>query len=539
MKKLKKAFLIISMVSLLVSCKGVKAKRLIYDYLNYDGPITLWGRKVELSYTEDLPKKVNSLFEDINKDVREETITSYKLHQKVNQLYSLSYDYNRANMEADLYAAMEVTPELFELSNKISNEYTDAIYKMNEVEKTIVKSDKYRSTYLKAYLPNLKGEELERFIEECKNPSNPEIIESQKALSTLQNKERMGLITPYEFLVEFVPLANDYANEKGFDNYLEYLYKNNYGRHYTVNDIVSFSEDTVSMMVPLQAQKQAEYNTKYQALNNEEKSQADKLMRGFFGNNLREFEKYASKLGGAFLRNYNYMMDNGNYFLSAVPNSPHTAYSYGSSTFDTYLFFSRDYQTLDTFVHEFGHYSADFQSGTYNYDMLETQSQGNEMLFSYYLSNMSTINPKVTDVYAIWEENNLINSAVRCTWVNEVETYLYTHEGLSEQQMLDVTNEIAGKYGLYDQYANFNDSYVALVTCGNPGYYISYAVSAMASLSLYALAIDEGFNKAASSYKTIAAIPGNKTFEDMINDASLYNPLTTEGYESITTALSK
>ena len=99
-------------------------------------------------------------------------------------------------MEADLYAAMEVTNELFELSNKVDNEFTDALFKMNEVEKTIVRSEKYRNAYLKAYKPSLKDEDLDRFVEECMHPSNPEIVESQKALSTLQSKQRMGLITP-------------------------------------------------------------------------------------------------------------------------------------------------------------------------------------------------------------------------------------------------------------------------------------------------------------------------------------------------------
>ncbi len=541
MRKINRTLLWVTLPFLLLSCKGQRPERLIYSYLDSKEPITLWGRKVDVTYKDSWKNHVDSLYAEIISMVEKEKATSYSLFSKVNDLYSISWNYSQARSEADLYSSMYCRTEDYELENLIRSEYSDASYKMNEVEKAIVKSSKYRDSYIKNYYPDLKGEALDRFIEECENPSNPEVLETQKTMRTLQTQFRSGILNSYEFYHEFVPIANEFARENGFDNYLEYTYKNLYGRDYTVGDISNFAENTTHYIMDVERIMDEKFdNNRY----SEEVTSFEQTMRtGFLGPYLREFESYASIIGGNFNRNYNYMLDEGNYFFSDVPNSPYTAYSTSSVSIGSYLFFSRDYQDIGTFVHEYGHYNAGYESDAYSYDIFETQSQGDELLFLYYITEESGqrfnwYDGKWTDLHKHIVVKDFLRLVRNSTWVNECEEYIYTHEGISEEEMLNMVNETAAKYGLKTDHDDFSRSYVGYVGPENPGYYISYAISAMASLSLYALAYDKGFFEAAEAYGKVYSI-GNVSFSEMIEDANLYDPLTDEGFQSITAALSK
>lgn len=539
MKKINKTLLWVTLSFLLISCKGQRPERLIYGYLDSTEPITLWGRSIELTYQSTWKNHVDSLYTEIMGMVEKGKATSVSLFSKVNELYSISWDYSQAQSEADLYSSMYCRTEDYELENLIRSEYSDASYKMNEVEKAIVKSSKYRDSYIKAYHPGLEGEALDRFIKECENPSKPEVLETQKAMSTLQTKFRSGIINSYEFYHEFVPIANGFAREKGFDNYLEYTYKNMYGREYTVSDISRFAENTVHYVMDAERAIDAKFENNHYS--DSAISFEQSIRRDFLGPYLKEFERYAAFIGGSFNRNYNNLLDKGNYFFSSVPNSKYTAYSTSSVSIGSYLFFSRNYQDIGTFVHEFGHYNAGFESDAYSFDIFETQSQGDELLFLYYMTEESDkkfdwCDSEWTDLHKYMVVKDFLRSVRNCTWVNECEEYIYTHEGITEEEMLNMVNETAAKYNLKTDHDDFSHSYVGYVGPENPGYYISYAVSAMASLSLYALACNEGFYKAAKAYEKVYSI-GSVSFQDMIETANLYDPLTDEGFQSIATAL--
>jgi len=541
MKKISKTLLWVTLPLFLLSCKGQRPERLIYRYLDSDDPITLWGREVTLSYDESWKDKVDTLYEEINTIVKEGTASSNTLHKKVNELYSMRRKYSQASSEADLYSSMNCTNEDYALENKIRTEYSSATYKMSDVEKTIVKSSKYRDAYLRTYRPSLQGEALQKFIQECENPSKPETVEAVNTMSTLKTKFRSGQLTSYEFYHEFVPVANAYAVDNGFDNYLEYVYKKNYGRDYTVSDISSFAENTAEKLVT--AEQYLKNKCSLYSENTEATEMEEDIKYGFLGKYLRDFEQYAYYIGGQFFNNYNYLLDQGNYFFSAVPDSPYTAYSTGSVSLGSYLFFSLKYQDIVTFVHEFGHYNAGFESDASSYDIFETQSQGDELLFMYYLCNLSDMyqneeHNDFLDYHKYSTLSDFIGTVKSATWVNDCEEYIFTHDGITEEEMLAMVNEKAAKYGMYSQYEDFNRTYVGYVGPENTGYYISYAISAMASLSLYALAEDEGFDEAAESYRDIYSI-GSVSFSEMIKQARLYDPLTDQGYQAIANALVK
>ena len=94
----------------------------------------------------------------------------------------------------------------------------------------------------------------------------------------------------------------------------------------------------------------------------------------------------------------------------------------------------------------------------------------------------------------------------------------------------------------------FNTGYWMYVTFDNPAYYISYAMSALPCLEIYAKAGNEGLDKARESYLKLFTFSSDdqfvaedsfgdlyvtKTYEEVLNWAGLSGPFQENLYKSI------
>ena len=150
-----------------------------------------------------------------------------------------------------------------------------------------------------------------------------------------------------------------------------------------------------------------------------------------------------------------------------------------------YLYFYGDFTDLTTAIHEFGHFNSEWRCRTpvllqqNCVDLAEVQSQGMEVLFTSFYGDLLHEDAKTAEQYALF---NLMDAVVSGLCVGRFEAAV-----MEQADTLEPEDVLA----LYDRYC---------ASCGvglelyeithlyeQPGYYVSYGVSALAALQLYVL----------------------------------------------------
>jgi hypothetical protein len=326
------------------------------------------------------------------------------------------------------------------------------------------------------------------------------------------------VLTLYE---EFVSLNNQIAQLAGYDNYPEYAYANIYDREYS-------PEDVATMRGYIKKHLKAVYTSilnGYMASAN-----AGGVLNGTieskYYNALTEDSIFTSGLTSDIVKGYlevmqsstagsqeidffhhaNELFKNGNYYTGTYEG----AFNYWIPAQDTsILYFGPDsYSGAFTFIHEFGHYYSDvYNKGiSYSYDLAETHSQGNEMLFLSYLEDAlpKAILRKIYD--KIYYDNlfNMFAIIMLATAVDEFEYCVYTNTApdgtpktYTAKDYDGLFSQIMGSYGIR---GSLNESYWRFVTIPAPSYYISYAMSALPCVELLSVAETQGFEAAQEIY---------------------------------------
>ena len=321
----------------------------------------------------------------------------------------------------------------------------------------------------------------------------------------------------------FVKYNNQIAQLAGYDNYPEYAYSNVYGRDYTPEDVAQmrgylkkylkiaytkFYSDYYRAMTSGGVLQGTIESTYYKALTEDSvfnSKIATDIIKGYFST-MKSEAGVAGDQAIDFYHHANELFKNGNYFTGEYEG----AFNYWIPAQDTsILYFGPDsYSGAFTFVHEFGHY----YNGIYNrgismsYDLEETHSQANEMMFLSYLEDTL---PKATlrKIYdKIYYDNifNMFAIIMLATAVDEFEYCVYTNttpEGTERVYTASdydrLFTEIMASYGIAD---SLNNAYWRFVTIHSPSYYISYAMSALPCIELLTIAETEGFEVAQAKY---------------------------------------
>ncbi len=196
-----------------------------------------------------------------------------------------------------------------------------------------------------------------------------------------------------------------------------------------------------------------------------------------------------------------------------------------------------------TFVHEFGHYYENIHNGglALSYDHDETQLQGDEMLFLAWLQTNKASN--ITDGMTAVELEKLsymLQTVIVSAAVDELEWSAYTGETTSN--FGDKYAQILADYLGEDEAEYENPDYWYEVVFDNAGYYVSYAVSALPALEIYAISQKEGLNSARSAYlKLFTYCEDNSRMTNytytgangVLDFAGLGNPFETSIYTDI------
>ena len=309
-----------------------------------------------------------------------------------------------------------------------------------------------------------------------------------------------------EMYAEYVAYKNQLAVLAGYENYVAYAYENEYDRDYTPEDVAQLRAYAKEYLKPVFSKI---FNA-YQESSTSFKGEAKKYYNALASDSIFT-SKLASDIVGEYLKgmhfegeqgtmdyytNLNDLFKTGNYYTGAYTG----AFNYWIPTQEkSVLYFGPDsYSGAFTFVHEFGHYNNSFynQGASMSYDLDETHSQGNEMLFLAYLSTVLEDYEKVYESIKADNMFNMIAITMLAMAVDEFEQAVYTNtyvgekyeDGITSDEYDSLFKDIMSAYGLRNV---LNDAYWRYVVIEAPCYYISYSTSAMASLQLYALAMEE------------------------------------------------
>lgn len=493
------------------------------------------GHSLEYSYDE-------SVKDDI-KEAQKIVEDNLKNNVPFKELYNSLMDVDSYIMDIATYSSIEYLN--YSITGNITNQtkymefsaYTDELI---EWETDILRQI-YSSDYKEDFFPGMTDEEIIEYIgpeytdEYYEYDSQvAEIISEYNNLS----EEEMLQETP-SLYIEAVDLYNKMAKEAGYDNYLDFSYKNVYGRDYTPDDVSDFSSYVKEYIVPKFFELYNSMESSMSRLSKRNYSKASTYLMGNYTNCKSIFDDYAKRIGGKYYTNYVGLWDNGYYFFADSDKSINGAYTTYLYNLDTpAVYFGPDYQTITTVVHEFGHYYAyKNQGGGASMDLCETQSQGNEFLFLAYVEQESQYVSQVTDFIKEYSMMQALSTVIFSTVVNEFEKQVYEASSLTEVELDNIIISIFNEYGGYENYKGLFDmdpkDYWKYVALENAGYYISYAVSLIPSISLYSIA-NEDLDKGIDSYLDICKYSfADKDYLTALSDAGLYNPFSEESFVQI------
>ncbi len=341
-----------------------------------------------------------------------------------------------------------------------------------------------------------------------------------------------------DLYVDFVENNQLIAQEYGYDNYYEYSAKEEYGRAYTAEQREAFRGYVAEYILPLYVDACAAKTSAHSALNTLQQGEYTALFsnRQYVYDYIDSYEgSLNSKMNAMFERkNATIFADGENALQGAFVN-------YVSYYGQPFAYFGPGYQDNFTIVHEMGHYTSlyHFDMGGLPYDLAETHSQGNEWMFMSYLEGK--LNKNVFNVICADRLVSGLGGIILSTVVDHFEELVYTAETpvkANEYEALMMTvcaqypniEKILEENGVYSPF-----EYAQLVTIPSPVYYLNYATSELASMSLYSIAKTSGYKTAQTAFTKIQeGVDPNADFLTAVNAAGILNPFSESTYTKLT-----
>ncbi|MDO5147843.1 MAG: dockerin type I domain-containing protein [Oscillospiraceae bacterium] len=332
-----------------------------------------------------------------------------------------------------------------------------------------------------------------------------------------------------EIYLKLVKLNNSIVNREKYDNYFDYMY-DVYGRDYSSDEIKQINSSVSGLMDDADRELTDRLNT----LKN--KMLTDKNAKLVFENNMEIAQQYAYRISEELSVSASEALEKGLYITGSGSDSEQAAYttmlSYCNSAI-IYQYLYGNYNDLTSALHEFGHFNAmrlscipSLYINRHNIDVAEVQSQGLEVLYTQFYES---IYGEYAETMRLMEAMSLIRSVAAGFIGNEFEDYVYENaENLTAEDVVSKYNEISSRYKFYN--VNF---YRITHFFVSPGYYISYAVSALAALNLWDVMYSDP-ELAVSMYNDFSHYPtwGPTGFSEALDTAGFENVLSTEFIES-------
>lgn len=253
-----------------------------------------------------------------------------------------------------------------------------------------------------------------------------------------------------------------------------------------------------------------------------------------FDNPFETIAEYAGELSPEIGNAAQKLLDDEEYSISdgdGSYNGSFTTYLPVSKKGVVYITDNKDYYSLLTPVHEFGHYYAQTYDhvptylATSNLDIAEIQSQGFECVFTRFYDD---IYGDQADAMFAAKSYDLVNAVTSGFAVGEFEyTVLQNVDTFTPEDVVECWEDI-----IYDSMPGV-ELYMVNHIFESPGYYISYAVSALAAFDIWEDCLSDP-DKALEKYERIARISYNDhsyAFRSAISEAG-FSDVLNEDYIS-------
>jgi len=397
------------------------------------------------------------------------------------------------------------------------------------------------SQYKRVMFGNMSDQEIDEVIERYYTP--PEASEIEYQMTEIENDMNTlygnkSQYTNDEFSIEtlklykeYVPLANSLASLYGYDSYQKYAYEKTYNRKYSISDMETLGTNLKTLITPLLNEIEVE-NT----LNASEQQTYNIINYACFMYNGSEtptiLANFANKMGNEYYSNYKHLLTSGAYYFSSSSNCAGTAFTSQFYNDEPMVFFGKNYQSVSTFTHEFGHY-LNYRIGEFDnsYDILETHSQTSTKLYNAYLKNYLTdhqiSNQKAYKYYldlSLYED--LMYLLLEESSV-EMEAYVFANYQLDVN---DLYTNIKTKLNSYP--TNMNKMYWAYTSINSAFYYPSYVTSGVTSLLKYFDAMKD-FDLASENYISLVKDKNTNDEIDIWCENNFKSPFTYSNIEQL------
>ena len=328
------------------------------------------------------------------------------------------------------------------------------------------------------------GDLTSRYVEFAKENTNPELLpikEKREALISEYMKMMERSYTETEAADIFLRLINtnkELARVLGYDNYLDYAYKNSFSRDYGYEKTLEVLHGFRTTFMPFVNYGGAYYSDGMSDYVNE------KLDRDSAVSLVAETAKKSSK---EFEESMSYLQDMN--LLEWIDSNSVTSYMdylhYYKSPFIAMNKRNNPLDLVDVFSHEYGHFNNAYwhpeqydtvfhDMSVIDYDVVEVPSTANEFIM---LKSCGDFFGEYADAAAY----NCIGSSIANTYyaacVAEVETVAYTEEFENAEELANRLDSVVAEYYGYetDIWSRYSHIFE------NPGYLISYVMAGLSS----------------------------------------------------------
>lgn len=334
--------------------------------------------------------------------------------------------------------------------------------------------------------------------------------------------------------IELVENNNRIAQIYGYDNFYTYSYDLICNRDYSAQELEQMRRYARDYLVDTMDIALNNFINSYHSLSPSKQYNMEVLLYADYDSLVTNYvERYINRLPESMQEHMKTMLAADSLFATS-PKARAGAFTTVIGD-RSYCFFGPGYAGSYTVVHEAGHYYASRYAdlAAIPLDLAETHSQGNEWLFMRSL--MGQIPMDQYEAIVNYRLSNEIAMILICLMVDEFEQRVYTTDltGFTAADLDAIMDEVCQNYCSLEYAAEMLTDlhyYWRAVVVDQPVYYISYAVSSVASIALYTMAVED-FDGAMAVYQSLCEQPKEEQgFLGNITAAGLNSPFQEEFY---------
>ncbi len=319
---------------------------------------------------------------------------------------------------------------------------------------------------------------------------------------------------------ELVDLHNEEAQLAGYDGYADYAYEVSYGRDFTPDDAAALCE-----AVKPYAKEYFASLYSHEATYTDFSVDTDLSAQELVG----LITKYMPRVSDGASEAAAYMKQHGLYFMDSADRVSDLGFT---TTLDQYnapfiylALYGNEYD-IQSMFHEFGHYYdayvnpiPDVLLSVGSLDIFEIHSTGMEALSTGWYDEIYGEEAELARIKFL--DNALYTVFTGCLF-DEFQRVVYADPTLTPEQISQAFTSIARSYGLNSYRRDFSHYWMQVNhNFESPFYYISYAVSMLASLQMYEMA-ENNWAEAADFYNKLVSLGAfDYTYCDLLEKVGL------------------